>query len=53
MNIVVKGQKHNAFDNANNNDLSTHVDDIVCRAPSFTDKQIDAVAEALEIKGAA
>ena len=53
MNIVVKGQKHNAFDNADSNDLSAHVDEIVGHAPSFTDKQIDAVAEALEIKEAA
>ena len=53
MNTATKEKKRSTLAKANNSDLNTRVDDIVCRAPSFTNKQIDAVAEALEIKEAA
>lgn len=53
MNTATKEKKCSTLAKANNSDLNTRVDEIVCRAPRFTDKQIDAVAEALEIKEAA
>lgn len=53
LNTVVKEKKRSTLAKANNNDLNTRVDEIVSRAPSFSDKQIDTVSEALEIKGAA
>lgn len=53
MSTLTKEKERSSLAEANSNDLSAYVDEIVSRAPRFTNKQIDAVAEALDIKEAA
>lgn len=49
---LTKEKERSALAEANSNDLSAYVDETVSRAPRFTNKQIDTVAGALDIKGA-
>ena len=50
--ISVIEKERSLLAEANSNDLSAYVDEIVSRAPRFSAKQIDAVAGALDAKGA-
>ena len=52
MSTLTKEKERSSLAEANSNDLSAYVDEIVSRAPRFSAKQIDAVAGALDAKGA-
>ena len=52
MSTLTKEKERSSLAEANSNDLSAYVDEIVSRAPHFSAKQIDAVAGALDAKGA-
>ena len=52
MNILTKEKERSSLANANDAKVRAYVDEIVSRAPRLSDKQLDAVAGALDIKGA-
>lgn len=53
MNTQVKERNHIPITTDSDDATSAYIDEVLSRAPHFSDKQIDAVSEALDIKGAA
>ncbi|WP_294163810.1 hypothetical protein [uncultured Corynebacterium sp.] len=51
MSTLTKEKERSSLAEANSNDLSAYVDEIVSRAPRLSNKQLDAVAGALDAKG--